>query len=101
MLGIELGYPEPDVERIIVAHEAQVSEPTATDLVKLATAIRNLNVSGLPEVASTRTLISTGRLIGHGLAPRQAARTAMALPLSDDPEVCRGLLEMIDTYLEG
>ena len=100
MLGIELGYTEPDDEQVIIVHEAQIDEQTATDLVKLAGAIRKLNVSGLPEVASTRTLISTGRLIARGLAPRQAARTAMALPLTDDPEVCRGLVEMIDTYLE-
>ena len=100
MLGIELGYPEAEAERVIVAHEAQINKQTATDLVKLAGAIRKLNVSGLPEVASTRTLISTGRLIALGLAPRQAAKTAIALPLTDDPEVCRGLVEMINTYLE-
>ena len=39
------------------------------------------------------------RLIREGLGPREAARAAVAGPLTDDPVVTRGLVEIIDTYL--
>ena len=51
---------------------------------------------GLREVASTRVLIAAGRLVAEGLSPRDAARAAIAGPLTDDPTVTRGLVEMID-----
>jgi nitric oxide reductase NorQ protein len=50
-------------------------------------------------VASTRLLIAAGRLVAEGLPPRSAARAAVAGPLTDDPVVTAGLVEMIDVYL--
>ena len=44
-------------------------------------------------------LIATGRLVAEGLSPREAARAAIAGPLTDDSTVTRGLMEMIDAYL--
>ena len=44
-------------------------------------------------------LIAAGRLIAEGLSPREAARAAVAGPLTDDSTVTRGLVEMIDVYL--
>ena len=44
-------------------------------------------------------LIAAGRLIAEGLSPRDAARAAIAGPLTDDSTVTRGLVEMIDVYL--
>jgi nitric oxide reductase NorQ protein len=58
-----------------------------------------LETTGLREVASTRVLIATGRLVAEGLSPREAARAAVAGPLTDDSTVTRGLVEMIDVYL--
>ena len=55
--------------------------------------------AGLREVASTRVLIAAGRLVAEGLSPRDAARAAIAGPLTDDSTVTRGLVEMIDAYL--
>jgi nitric oxide reductase NorQ protein len=46
-------------------------------------------------------LISAGQLIAQGLPPREAARAAIAGPLTDDSTVTRGLVEMIDVYLVG
>jgi hypothetical protein len=54
---------------------------------------------GLREVASTRVLIAAGRLVAEGLSPREAARAAVAGPLTDDSTVTRGLVEMINVYL--
>jgi nitric oxide reductase NorQ protein len=87
------------VEEKIVSHEASVDHDTAALLVQLGQAIRRLEAAGLREVASTRLLIATARLVAEGLPARAAARAAVAGPLTDDPMVTAGLFEMIDAYL--
>lgn len=101
MVAIEFGFPDPDVEEGIVAHESGVDHTTAVELVKFGQAIRRLETGGLREVASTRVLIAAGRLIAEGLTMRDAARAAIAGPLTDDTSVSRGLNEMIDVYLRA
>jgi nitric oxide reductase NorQ protein len=99
MVAIEFWFPTPDVEEAIVAHEAGVDPATAAELVRFGQAIRRLETGGLREVASTRVLIAAGRLIAEGLTTQDAARAAIAGPLTDDVSVARGLNEMIDLYL--
>jgi nitric oxide reductase NorQ protein len=99
MVAIELDFPPGDVEEKVVAHEAGVDHQTASRLVQLGQAIRRLETAGLREVASTRVLIAAGRLVSEGLSLRDAARAAIAGPLTDDPLMTAGLHEMIDAYL--
>jgi nitric oxide reductase NorQ protein len=99
MVAIELDFPPPDIEEKIVTHEAGIEQETAARLVRLGQAVRRLETAGLREVASTRVLIAAGRLISEGLSPRDAARAAVAGPLTDDPMVTAGLFELIDAYL--
>ena len=99
MVAIELDFPPPDVEEKVVAHEAGIEPETAARLVQLGQAIRRLETAGLREVASTRVLIAAGRRAAEGLGLRDAARAAVAGPLSDDPVVTAGLVEMIEAYL--
>jgi nitric oxide reductase NorQ protein len=99
MVAIELDFPPPDVEEKVVAHEAGIDAAMAAQLVRLGQAIRQLDNSGLREVASTRVLIAAGRLVAEGLGVRDAARAAVAGPLTDDPLITAGLFEMIDVYL--
>jgi nitric oxide reductase NorQ protein len=101
MVAIEFGFPAADVEEGIVAHEAGVDAATAAELVRFGQAIRRLETGGLREVASTRVLIAAGQLIAQGLTMRDAARAAIAGPLTDDVAVGRALNEMIDVYLDG
>jgi len=101
MVAIELDFPPPDVEEKIVIHEAGVDQATAAQLVALGQAIRRLETAGLREVASTRVLVASGQLVGEGLPVREAARAAVAGPLTDDPVVTAGLFEMIDAYFES
>ena len=101
LVAIELGFPPADVEERIVAHEAGIDPARAAELVRFGQAIRRLETVGLREVASTRVLIAAARLVGEGLSAREAARAAVAGPLTDDPAVGRGLAEMIDAYLAG
>ena len=44
-------------------------------------------------------LVAAARLTVEGLSVRDAARAAVAGPLTDDPMVTAGLFEMIDAYL--
>src|ERR1700736_6916907 len=101
MVAIEFGFPAAIIDEGIVAHEAGVDTATAAELVRFGQAIRRLETGGLREVASTRVLIAAGRLVTEGLACRDAAKAAIAGPLTDDVAVGKGLGEMIDIYLGG
>jgi nitric oxide reductase NorQ protein len=99
MVAIELDFPPAEVEKEIVVHEAGVDHDTAARLVRLGQAVRRLETAALREVASTRVLVAAARLTVEGLSVRDAARAAVAGPLTDDPMVTAGLFEMIDAYL--
>ncbi|MGH3557896.1 MAG: CbbQ/NirQ/NorQ/GpvN family protein [Mycobacterium sp.] len=99
MVAIEFGFPTPDVEEKIVASEAGIDQDKAAQLVAFGQVIRRLETVGLREVASTRVLIAAGRLVAEGLSAREAARAAIAGPLTDDASVTSGFVEMIDVYL--
>jgi nitric oxide reductase NorQ protein len=101
MVAIEFAFPPADVEEKVLSREAGIGQETAAQLVRLGHAIRRAEGSGLREVASTRVLIAAGQLIAAGLPARDAARAAIAGPLTDDPLVTEGLTEMIDAYLAG
>ena len=99
MVGIELSYPSFSEEVTILQQEAGIAEAIAQDLVKLGNAIRKLDLNGMPEVASTRTLVTAAQLINAGLCVQEAARAAIIIPLTDDAESTRGLMELIDVFL--
>lgn len=99
MVAIEFGFPQPEVEKKIIVHEAGIDGKEAAALVQLGQAIRRLETAGLREVASTRVLIAAGRLVAEGLSLREAAEVAIAGPLTDDPLASSGLKEMIGAYL--
>jgi nitric oxide reductase NorQ protein len=99
MVAIEMDFPPPEVEEKIVAHESGVEPSVAAELVRLANAIRRLETAALREVASTRVLVAAGQLVVEGLNLRDATRAAVAGPLTDDPVITAGLIELIDTYV--
>src|ERR1700744_835160 len=47
MVAIEFGFPAPDIEEGIVAHEAGVDTPTAAELVRFGQALRRLETGCL------------------------------------------------------
>jgi nitric oxide reductase NorQ protein len=95
-VALEFGFPPPGREALIVATESGVDEPTARALVALAARLRTLQDRGLAEVPSTRLLIAAGRLIRGGIAPREACRTAIVGPLSDDPVLAGAMRDLVD-----
>ncbi|MBA3743276.1 CbbQ/NirQ/NorQ/GpvN family protein [Sporichthya sp.] len=99
MVGIDLNYLPAAVEEQVIVHESGISLGMAQALVALATAIRRLDSDTVREVASTRTLVSAARLIAAGVAPRDAAVAAVAVPLSDEVSTVEGLSELIDVFV--
>lgn len=100
MVSMEMGYPSTKLEVAILMKESGIDSDTAQDLVKLANGIRSLGKESLPEVASTRTLISCARLIKEGLPPREAASVAVLLPLCDEGQITADLGEIVASYLK-
>jgi nitric oxide reductase NorQ protein len=96
---LTFNYPEPKVEATIVVAETGVDRKTADKLVSLATKVRRLRDEGLGEGPGTRTLVSTAKLVVAGTTPRSAARSAMAEPLTEDPELLGAIDELIDSEL--
>jgi nitric oxide reductase NorQ protein len=99
MVALEFDFPPADLEEKIVAHEASVDPDLAAQLVRLGQAIRRLETAGLRELASTRVLIAAARLHADGVPLQAAARSAIAGPLTDDPLVSAGLIQLISAYL--
>lgn len=90
-VGIDFGYPDASVEAEIVVHESGVDQGLAMVLVEIGHRSRNLRGQGLEEGASTRMLIHAGRLATAGLGLAVATRSAIVLPLTDDPELREAL----------
>ncbi|MDB5968341.1 MAG: nirQ 1 [Hydrocarboniphaga sp.] len=99
MVSIELRFPSPEIEERILVQETGIDIDNARRLVRLGQAIRQLQHEGLPEAASTRTLVSTALLIKDGVAPQDAAEAAITGPLTDDPVAAKQLLEMMRIYI--
>ncbi|MGE7958288.1 CbbQ/NirQ/NorQ/GpvN family protein [Pseudomonas sp. NPDC089530] len=97
-VALRFDYPAPAEEERIVQQEAQVEAALARQVVALGQALRRLEQHDLEEVASTRLLIFTARLIGAGMAPREACRACLAEPLSDDPVTVAALMDVVDVH---
>jgi nitric oxide reductase NorQ protein len=94
-VALEFGFPDPERETRIIAHESGVDEENSMLLAKLGQKIRNLREYGLKEGASTRVLIYAGRLIKEGISPRRACQVAVTWGITDDPQIQRSLDEVI------
>jgi nitric oxide reductase NorQ protein len=94
-VALDFDFPPPDLEGRIVAHEGGVEPGTAGDLVALGGRLRRLRDRGLPEVPSTRLLVAAARLIASGVHFREACQTAVAGPLTDDPDLLAAVHDVI------
>jgi len=95
-VALEFDYPLRGVEAEIVAHEGGIDPEGAQRLVALAEKIRVLRDQGLTEGASTRLLVHAARLICGGVPEKDALRTAVCLPLTDDDRLIETLTELVD-----
>ncbi len=94
-VALSLGYPNAEVELAIVQKETGLPQAQARQLVQLATALRSLSDQDLEETASTRVLVSAGRLVASGLSMRQACHAAIVDALTDDSDTAQALDEVM------
>ncbi|HXH04530.1 MAG TPA: CbbQ/NirQ/NorQ/GpvN family protein [Candidatus Competibacteraceae bacterium] len=94
-LALEFDFPAPELETLIVAHESGLAAERCAALVRLAHRLRSLKGQDLEEGVSTRLLVYCATLIAAGVKPDLAVRTALIAPLTDDPDVKAGLLEVV------
>ena len=99
-VAIGFDYPGAEVEAGIVAREAGVALSLATVLVRVGLATRRLRDAGLADAASTRMLIHAARLCSGGIGLREAVRSAVVLPITDDPDMAHALAHAADACLE-
>jgi len=97
-VAMRFDYPAVDGEARIVAREAQVDLALATQVVRLGQALRRLDQHDLEEVASTRLLIFTARLIAAGMPIREACLACLAEALTDDPHTVAALMDVVDVH---
>ncbi len=95
-ISIEFDYPDPSKEAEIVTHEGDIEMDTASRLVSLAGKIRNIREHGLTEGASTRLLIYAAQLINQGIPIHDALKSAVCLPLTDDPGLQETLSDLVE-----
>lgn len=95
-VAIDLDFPDAEQEMAIVMHESGADRPHAHALVSLGHRLRALRERGLPEVPSTRLLISTARLIASGVAVRLACYAGLVSPLSDDASLVGAMRDLVD-----
>ncbi len=95
-IALDFDYLDPEKEAEIVAREGGIDPAAAAKLVSLAGRIRGIREQGLTEGASTRLLIHAARLMRGGVAEKEALRTAVCLPLTDDERLVETLTDLVD-----
>ncbi|MHA7971689.1 CbbQ/NirQ/NorQ/GpvN family protein [Rhizobium terricola] len=93
-VAIEFDFLPRDREIAVVAAESGLAEGLVVPLVELARRLRALKGHDLEEGVSTRLLVYCASLIDAGLPPKDAVRSAMIEPLTDEADVRAALLEL-------
>ncbi|MCX6981962.1 MAG: CbbQ/NirQ/NorQ/GpvN family protein [Verrucomicrobia bacterium] len=95
-IALNFGYPPEALEVEIIAGETGVEKATAKRLVQIGRQIRNLTELSLMESVSTRLLVAAARLIARGVPPRLACQSAIAEPLTDEPDALAALTQVVE-----
>ncbi|EXF46396.1 ATPase [Pseudomonas sp. BAY1663] len=95
-VAMDLDFPAPEQEALIVQHESGADPAIARGLVSLAGRIRQLRDRGLAEVPSTRLLIAAATLTSCGIPVREACHAAIVSPLSDESSMVSALRDLVD-----
>ncbi|MDZ7669556.1 MAG: CbbQ/NirQ/NorQ/GpvN family protein [Gammaproteobacteria bacterium] len=98
-VSLSFGYPDPEREAAIVAHESGVAPEQAAQLAVIGEKVRNLREHGFEEGVSTRLLVYTGQLMERGITARRAAEIAVVQAVSDDATVQQAVADIVDTVL--
>jgi len=98
-LAAAFNFPPPETEIEIVATESGLPAERCRPLVMLANRLRELKGQDLEEGVSTRLLVYCAILIADGLSIEEAVLAALIEPLTDEPDVMEGLVEVVRVTL--
>ena len=98
-LALDFHFPPPEAEATVVAEESGLPRDRCVPLVRLANALRDLKGQDLEEGVSTRLLVYCATLIAAGMRMERAILASMIEPLTDDPDIRKALLRVIDITL--
>jgi nitric oxide reductase NorQ protein len=93
-VAIEFDFPPAEAELHVVAAESGLARDRCAPLVALAARLRMLRGIDIEEGCSTRLVIYCATLIAAGMRSDEAVLAAMIEPLTDDPDVKKGLIEV-------
>jgi nitric oxide reductase NorQ protein len=98
-VAIAFGYPDVELEAIIIAHESGVESSMAERLAVIGAKTRQLSDQGFDDGVSTRLLTYTARLIQRGIEPRRACEIGIVHAVSDDAIVQQAVADVVDVVL--
>ena len=94
-IALSFDFPAAEAELSVVSAESGLPPARCKPLVALANRLRALDGVDLEEGCSTRLVVYCATLIGAGMSTDEAVRAAMIEPLTDDPEIRAGLLDVV------
>lgn len=95
-VALSFDFPTAESEARIICEESGVAPEVAKRLVNIAKKVRSLHELSLLESVSTRLLVSAGKLIVRDVPPRLACISAIAEPLTDEPETLAAIRQVIE-----
>ncbi|AJD46122.1 denitrification regulatory protein NorQ (plasmid) [Rhizobium gallicum bv. gallicum R602sp] len=98
-VAIEFDFLPKNQEIAVVSSESGLDEARVAPLVELARRLRALKGHDLEEGVSTRLLVYCASLIDSGLQVRDAVRSALIEPLTDEPDVKAALIEVANAVV--
>ena len=96
---LDFSYPPFEKEVEIVSSESGLEKNKVAPLIKLAEKFRGIKDQNYGDGVSTRSLISTAKLIGEGIHPRMAFKIAAVNCLSDEAEFKSAFGDLVDISL--
>ena len=98
-IAIDFDFPPIETEIQVVSTESGLPAAQCHTLVALARRLRDLKGHDLEEGVSTRLLVYCATLMADGVDLEQAVMCALIEPLTDDPHVKKGLIELARVVL--
>ena len=98
-VSISFDFLPRDQEIAVVSQESGLDDSAVAPLVDLARRLRSLKGQDIEEGVSTRLIVYAASLIAAGLPQREAVMAAIIEPLTDEPEVRAGLIEVARAVL--
>lgn len=95
-MALDFEYPSGEIEKEIVMKEVGIDSENAGQLVALGQKLRLLEGMGLESPPGTRLLVHAATLMKSGLSASDACEAAIVRPLTDDEDVRKAMLDIVD-----